>query len=1274
MEWNPEPEVAHTIFDRSLFRPGETVHMKHILRRRVLAGFAAVLEKEFGDSVQIIHEGSNQRYEVPLKWNANGSAETTWTIPKEARLGSYQVDLSMTTNPNGITSPGQRTRSFISAGRFRVEEYRVPLMKAIIRAPSQDLVSPSTVPVDLTVNYLGGGGAGNLPVKFRYLLETRYVPAPSSFEGFTFTNGKVHEGLVRGEGEEQQPEKFPIQSKDLTLERSGSIRTEITGLSKIEEPMGILAELDFKDPNGEVQTASTHIPLWPSSWQIGIKPDSWALSRESVKFQVAVADLSGKPVAGAPVKVDLFESKTYSHRKRLIGGFYAYEHSTEITKVQTLCTGKTDKRGLLFCEKPVSVSGNVILEATTTDNAGRETATHRYVWVAGSKDWWFAATDSDRMDLIPETKHYEPGDKARFQVRMPFRKATALITVEREGVGETFIKELSGKEPVIELPVKGSWAPNVFISVLAVRGRVNDAQPTATVDLGRPAFRLGIAEIQVGWKAHELKVRVNTDRQVYKVREKAQAKIAVATADGQPFPAGSEVAVAAVDEGLLELMPNASWDLLDEMMGRRSYGVQTSTAQMNVIGKRHFGLKALPQGGGGGKALTRELFDTLLLWKGRVKLDAHGEASVEIPLNDSLTSFRIVAVATGGVDRFGTGSTSIRTTQDLILFSGIPPLVRQGDKFLSTFTVRNTTERAVQVHVAARVAPPVGSLQPQDIALASGESREIGWNITAPSGTDALKYEIEATGEGGAGDRMSIAQKVVPAVPVRTLQATLIQVEKNYAMTVERPADALPGMGGIRVSFQPRLVDGLSGVAEYMNFYPYTCLEQLVSKAVALRDTALWGRVMGVLPAYLDGDGLAKYFPSMDQGDDTLTSYVIAIADEAGWEIPNEPKAKMLAGLQGFAEGRIVRYSALPTADLTIRKLAAIEALSRSQRAQPAYLSSITIEPNLWPTSAVLDWFNILSRMPNLRDRATRLAEAQQILRSRLNFQGTTMGFSTEGTDFLWWLMISVDENAVRLLLSELTVPEWRPDIPRLVRGALGRQHFGHWITTVANAWGVLAMEKFSKTFESTPVSGQTTVTLAGRTQAVDWQATPKGTTLPFPWPGERSVLDLGMRGAGAPWATIQSLAAVPLREPLSSGFKIKRTVIPTEQKESGVLSAGDIVRVKLEIESQADMTWVVVSDPIPAGSAIFGTGLGTDSRLATKGEESKGWVWPAFEERSFEAYRAYYQFVPKGSWSIEYTLRLNNAGVFQLPPTRVEAMYSPEMFGELPNAAVQVK
>jgi uncharacterized protein YfaS (alpha-2-macroglobulin family) len=61
------------------------------------------------------------------------------------------------------------------------------------------------------------------------------------------------------------------------------------------------------------------------------------------------------------------------------------------------------------------------------------------------------------------------------------------------------------------------------------------------------------------------------------------------------------VALAAVDAGLLELMPNASWNLLEAMMQQRSLQVQTATAQMQVVGKRHFGRKAVPHGGGGGK-------------------------------------------------------------------------------------------------------------------------------------------------------------------------------------------------------------------------------------------------------------------------------------------------------------------------------------------------------------------------------------------------------------------------------------------------------------------------------------------------------------------------------------------------------------------------------------------------------------------------------------------------------------------------------------------------
>jgi uncharacterized protein YfaS (alpha-2-macroglobulin family) len=1291
-ESNLDPIIGHTIFDRSLLRAGETIHMKHILRQHTTQGFAPVAPDQMPHLVSIRHYGSGQKYEFPLKWDANGIAETTWSVPKDAKLGHYEVLLLEKTHKKrnkyfnwfeGKMEFSQEHEEFRSwtSGSFRVEEFRIPLTKGTLQPPVTPLVNAKEVSLDLNVQYLGGGGASLLPVKIRYEIEPRWIPSPEGFEDFIFGNGPVKEGIERRgealESEEEGEEKKKVKppSMDLILDRFGSGRTTLANFPEVETPKEILAEMEFKDPNGEVQTVSSRIPLWNSKYLIGIKPDSWAVSKDAFKFHVAVVDLSGKPIPDTPLKVELFQRQTLTHRKRLVGGFYSYEHSVETKRVASLCEGKTDSKGILICEVQSPISGNVIIQAESFDPGGNRTIANRDVWVAGKGEWWFEVGDHDRIDLIPEKKRYEPGEKAVFQVRMPFREATALITVEREGIVTAWVKKITGKSPIIQVPVKGSYAPNVYVSALVVRGRVAGVKPTAMVDLGKPGYKLGIAEINVGWKAHELKVSVSSDHKVYKVRQRAGVKIKVVTADGKTPPVGSEVAVAAVDEGLLELMPNKSWEILSAMMGHRGYGVQTSTAQMEVIGKRHFGLKALPQGGGGGRQNTRELFDTLLLWKARLTLDANGEASIEVPLNDSITSFRIVAVATGGAGLFGTGFTSIQSTQDLMVLSSLPPLVREGDRFKAGFTLRNTTNRGMEVDASAKVESISTQLIPQTVFLAAGEAKEVEWEVTAPIGVETLKWEVEIKEKGThETDRIKVAQKVVPVVLVSTFQATLTQLEKDFHLSVERPKDALPGRGGVKVTLQPKISDGLRGVIDYIKRYPYTCMEQKISSTVILHNEDLWNERMAELPSYLDSDGLVKYFPCCLWGSPVLTSYIIAIAHEAGWSIPNEIKEKMEIGLRNFVEGKICRYSPLATADLFIIKLSAIEALSRSGKAEASLLNSISIEPNLWPTSAVIDWLNILRNVRNIPNMEERLKEAEQIIRARLNFQGTVMGFSTEKTDFLWWLMISNDVNAVRAILSLLNSEKWTEDIPRMVQGALGRQIRGRWDLTLANAWGVLAMEKFSNKFESVPVTGTTRATLSKQTQAVDWKASPKGKISQFPWPAKRDDLSFSHQGTGKPWLTIQSLAAIPLKEPFSSGYKIKKTVIPIEQRQKNQWSQGDIVRIRLELEAQADRTWVVVSDPIPAGSMILGTGLGRDSRLLTKEEERKGWVWPAYEERSFEAFRAYYEYVPKGKWMVEYTLRLNQSGVFQLPTTKVEALYFPEMFGEIPNKAIEVQ
>jgi uncharacterized protein YfaS (alpha-2-macroglobulin family) len=182
-----------------------------------------------------------------------------------------------------------------------------------------------------------------------------------------------------------------------------------------------------------------------------------------------------------------------------------------------------------------------------------------------------------------------------------------------------------------------------------------------------------------------------------------------------------------------------------------------------------------------------------------------------------------------------------------------------------------------------------------------------------------------------------------------------------------------------------------------------------------------------------------------------------------------------------------------------------------------------------------------------------------------------------------------------------------------------------------------------------------------------------------LPW-GKTGKDTLGVthQGSGKPWLTLQSVAAVELKAPFNAGYQIKKTITPVEQANknlpAGSYTRGDVLRITLEVNASADMAWAVITDPVPAGATILGSGLGRDSEIATQGEQRDGEGWLAFTERSFESYRSYYQYLPKGVVKMEYTLRLNNAGEFSLPPSRVEAMYAPEMFGETPNRRVRVE
>ncbi|WP_245801120.1 alpha-2-macroglobulin family protein [Pollutimonas bauzanensis] len=1329
---SPKPTlVAHTVFDRTLLRAGETVSMKHFVRIQTRDGLAVPADTDDLPSKLVIeHQGSGQQYEQPLSWRKTASgglfAVSSLAIPPTAELGVYAARLTDADN------------HWYGSSEFRVEEFKLPVLTGQLKisdgAGSDVVVAPQALSADVQISYVSGGPAGRLPLRVSGVLRDRWVSFPD-YEDYSFSPPEERDGGAddesdAGAGQEAadaQKQSLFLDKQAMVLDARGGGRLAIPALPAISRPQTMLFEASFADPNGEIQTLAQSVPVWPARVQAGIRAGSWVQAGQPARVSGLALAPSGQPQADIAMTITALARTTYSTRKRMVGGFYSYDNRTETRELGTVCEGRTNARGMLDCTVELKDAGAVQLIASAKDAQGRESRAESTVWVTGAGDLWFGGGNDDRIDVIPARKVWKPGETAQFQVRMPFRRATALVAVEREGLLKTQVVKLEGSDPTISIPVEAQWGPNVYVSVLALRGRLRElpwqsfftwgwrqpaswynafvdargnqaAAPTALVDLAKPSFRFGLAQIRVSDDQDQLRVKVSTDKQTYQVRDKASVTVQVSTPDGKPAAHGM-VAFAAVDQALLELASNESWDLLSAMRQFRSYGVDTATAQMEIVGRRHYGRKAMPAGGGGGKSPTRELLDTLLLWKPAVELDAEGRAQFTLPLNDSITRFKLVAIADYGAGRFGTGSSDIASTQDLQIIAGLPALVREGDHYQAMATLRNSTQRAMRLDVAAAytgTGVPGESLEAQAVDLAPGAAHTLSWEIQAPESdawgekaTLAWTFEAREQGAQAASDRLAFQQTLVPAVPVATRQATLLALDSGepaVSLPVSVPRGALAGAngaprGGLQVHVQSSLAGGLPGVREWFAAYPYTCLEQLGSRAIGLRSESQWRDLMQRLPDYLDEDGLAGYFPGARYGDEVLTAYLLTASHEAQalglpYAIPERSRLAMTRGLLAFAQGKLTRQRWAPQKDLDVRKLMALEALSRYGLVQPRMLDSIAIDPDRWPTSALIDWLALLQRLPGIPDQAAQLERTGQMLRARLLVSGTTAVFGDEARNDWWWLMVSPESNLARLILATAGQAQWEQDLPRLAQGLLGLQRKGAWRTTTANLLGTLAIEKFARHYERAPVSGRVQASLAsgGDAQAFDWaalapQAGVRAHDFLLPWSTSPSdTLTVGQQGRGQAWATVSSLAAVPAATPLMVGYDIARSVKPVTQAVPGVWSRGDVYRVTLNIKSRAATTWAVLNDPIPAGATILGGGMGRDSGIATQGQAASGWSGPSFVERRHDSYRAYYEYLPAGASTIEYTLRLNTAGRFQLPATRMEAMYQPDVFGELPN------
>ncbi len=267
-------------------------------------------------------------------------------------------------------------------------------------------------------------------------------------------------------------------------------------------------------------------------------------------------------------------------------------------------------------------------------------------------------------------------------------------------------------------------------------------------------------------------------------------------------------------------------------------------------------------------------------------------------------------------------------------------------------------------------------------------------------------------------------------------------------------------------------------------------------------------------------------------------------------------------------------------------------------------------------------------------------------------------------------MMTSGDEMAIKALEAVLGRKGWEDDAGKLMVGVAQRQRKGHWDTTPANAWGAVTVRRFADLYPANAITGVTNIGLAGATASQSWPL-PAEAPSPLRVALNAATMSLSHQGTGTPWATVSVKAAVPLKEPLNAGYRIKRSVSIVKAANKDRLTRGDVIKVRIEVVAAAGRTWVVINDPIAPGATIVGN-LGGQSEMLGQQAGGDG-AQPSYVERGKDSWRGYFGWMPAGTHAVEYVVRLNGSGRFTLPPTRVEAMYSPAIRGQWPNAPLTV-
>lgn len=1256
--WETEAPVslAQVFTERGIYRPGDSVELKGFLRDRRL-GQIENPGRDVPVTVAVTSSKGDKIATVQTKSTPFGGFSAHVEIPKDAPLGGYEVNI---TAPNISTST-----------TFRVEEYRAPQFQVDVTTPKSEVIAGEPLQATVLSRYLFGGAMSGAHVRWTAVRATTDFDPPNN-PGFVFG---PHVWWWNDDA--PQPSSDVTSGGEADSDAQGNV---LIDLGKAEAPGGktyaYTIEAETTDVNRQRLANRVGITVHPAAVYAGINAgEGFSITGKPQRIDLVAVDPQGARVAGQKLALQIKRREWKSIKKKGVGGEWFTQSepvevpvntcsvSTETTPVQ--CTFTPDKPGLY------------LLEATATDAAGRSQTTRGTLYAIGQGwvDW--QRGDTDRIDLVADKNSYDVGETAHVLVKSPYPEADAILTVEREGVLTKKHVHLSGAATALDVAIDEKLVPNAFVGLVLVRGRVpGDQGVEAGADPGRPATRFGYLELKVEKKSKRLSVAITPDKA--EARPRDTVKVDVKVADFQGKPVHGEVALWAVDEGVLRLTAYQPPDPLDALHPQRGLSVRIAEPLVHLVEKQLYGEKGGNAGGGGGEDATgsgfRSQFKTTVLFAPLLETDANGVAHAEIKLPDNLTTYRLMAVAVDALDKGGVGSSKVVVSKKLMALPALPRLARVGDVFEAGVVVHTHGSDVAEATVTAEATGvTLDGPNTRTVPLGDSKGHEVRFKFKADKAGEAvLRFKVE-----GGGERDGVEQRIPVQLPVE------LEAVATYGDTTDKRVEGLvpPGgmrtdVGGLDITMSSTILGGFNEGMRQLIEYPYGCIEQMSSRLipfVALRE--IYGKFGGSWPVteadraaqkkreqwlsfwigedmlktfqvsepdevvkltvsniikLQNRDGGFRYWASEGCSEDYASSYAVlalARAKEVGYPVDDAVVKSGQKFLKRVASGQCNPCDHWCTRVDDVTRTFALYTLARTGAPQPSDYGDIYGRRKQLPlfAQAMLSDAMFVGKgdRGQARTLMTELMNNAKETPREVHFEEVNAGSYAP----MW----ASDTRTTAIILQTLT--DVAPDHPFVSK--IGhyltkvRQGTGEFRNTQEAAFSLMALTEVVRTKEkdvpdfvahaSLGDKDVETATFKGRTTTIESKHLPLGelgaTDKQVPFTFSKQGLGVLYYGALLRYAPKD----LPMT-PLDRGIVVQRWFEPySGGGQSQSFYAGDLVRVRVRIGTSQERHYVAVDVPIPAGLEIVDTSLASTAKLPESGKDegrSEGYKYDSDEDQ----------------------------------------------------------